>query len=125
MSSFPFNPMTSPDAASPEQNIQLQPSTYQTDATQPNPPATTSTTSSSTSSTSSSSGSHSGSGDNVTLSFHAQAKQLSQQGMSAANIAQTLGTTVASVDTLLNITPTTTTNTSSSSSTTSASKITL
>ena len=113
MSSLPFNP--TPDLSSAEQNVQLQPSTYQTGSTQPTPPETTST---------SSSGSHSTSSDSVTLSLDAQVKQLSQQGMSAADIAQTLGTTVASVDTYLNIMPTTTT-TPSSSSTTAASNITL
>jgi hypothetical protein len=122
MSSFPYNPMTpdiTPDVSSPEQNIQLQPSTYQTGSTEPTSPATTSSTSSSTSSSSS----HSGSGDSVTLSFNAQVKQLSQQGMSASDIAQTLGATVASVDTLLNIAPPT--PAVSSSATKAASSITL
>jgi hypothetical protein len=119
MSSFPFDPTPDSSAA---QNVLLQPSTYQTGSTQPTPPDTTSTPSTSSSSTS---GSHSSSSDSVTLSFNAQVKQLSQQGMSASDIAQTLGSTVASVDTLLNITPTTSAPSSSSHSTTAASNITL
>lgn len=127
MSSFPFNPLTSPDTSA-EQNIQLQPSSYQNDSTQPTSTApissTTSSSHTSTSASGSISGSQSSSSDSVSLSLNAQAKQLSQQGMSPSDIAQTLGATVASIDSYLNITPTATA-TSSSTSPTAASNITL
>jgi hypothetical protein len=118
---FPFDPTTSPDiTASAEQNVQLQPSSYQPAETQPTPstPAASSSTSSSTSNSSSNSTSGSGSTDTVQLSYDAQVRQLSSQGLSAADIAQSMGSTIAAVDTLLNITPTSTTATTSAASTT-------
>jgi hypothetical protein len=122
MMTFPLDPMTPTDASSsPEQNVLLQPSSYQPAAPTPTPPTqhTDSTsTSTSTSGSPSTSSTSNGSGDTVQISYNAQIKQLSSQGMSAADIAQTMGTTVASVDTLLDITPTTTTSTSSTSTTT-------
>jgi hypothetical protein len=54
----------------------------------------------------------------VQLSYDAQVRQLSSQGLSAADIAQSMGSTIAAVDTLLNITPTSTTATTSAASTT-------
>jgi hypothetical protein len=115
MMTFPFDPMTPPDASSsPEQNILLQPSTYQPATPDPAPPthqvSSTETSGHTASSSSQSSGS---AGDTVQLSTDAQIKQLSSQGMSAADIAQTIGTTVASVDSSLNIQPTTTPTSSS------------
>jgi hypothetical protein len=120
MMTFPLDPMTPPDASSPEQNVLLQPSTYQPATPDPAPPthqASSTETSSNTSSTSSSSSQSSG-GDTVQLSYNAQIKQLSSQGMSAADIAQTMGTTVAAVDSSLNIQPTTTPSSSAPTATT-------
>jgi len=124
MMTFPFNPTTS-DASSPEQNVLLQPSSYQPATPDPAPPthqASSTETSSNNASTSSSS-SQSSSGDTVQLSYDAQIRQLSSQGLSAADIAQTMGTTVAAVDSSLNIQPTTTP--SSSSPTTTTTNVTL
>jgi hypothetical protein len=117
---FPLDPMTPTDASSsPEQNVLLQPTTYQPATPTPTPPTQhTDSTSTSTSDSPSTSSTSNGSGDTVQISYNAQIKQLSSQGMSAADIAQTMGTTVASVDTLLDITPTTSTSTSSTSTTT-------
>ena len=120
MMTFPLDPMTPTDASSsPEQNVLLQPSSYQPATPVPTPPTQhTELTSTSTSTSSSPSTSSTSNGDTVQISYNAQIKQLSSQGMSAADIAQTMGTTVASVDTLLDITPTTPTSTSSTSTTT-------
>jgi hypothetical protein len=118
---MPLDPANSLDYSSAEQNVQLQPSSYQPTQTEPTPttPSTSSTASTSTASHSgsSSSSSTSGSTDSVQISYDAQVKQLNSQGMSASNIAQTMGTTVAAVDTLLNITSTTTTTSSASTTT--------
>jgi hypothetical protein len=119
MMTFPLDPMTPSDASSsPEQNVLLQPSSYQPATPVPTPPPTQHTELTSTSTSSSPSTSSTSNGDTVQISYNAQIKQLSSQGMSAADIAQTMGTTVASVDTLLDITPTTPTSTSSTSTTT-------
>ncbi|HEX4652152.1 MAG TPA: hypothetical protein VH250_11685 [Granulicella sp.] len=121
MMTFPLDPMTPTDASSPEQNVLLQPSSYQPATPDPTPSthqASSTETASDASSSSSSSSSASSGGDTVQISYNAQIKQLSSQGMSAADIAQTMGTTVANVDTLLDITPTTTTPSTTSSTTT-------
>jgi hypothetical protein len=115
---MPLDPATSLDYSSAEQNVQLQPSSYQSTQTTPTPPTSSST---STSASASSSTATSGPAASVQISYNAQIQQLSSQGMSAADIAESMGTTVAAVDTLLDITPTTipsTTSTSSSSTTT-------
>jgi hypothetical protein len=118
---MPLDPANSLDYSSAEQNVQLQPSSYQPTQTEPTPPTSTSSTASTSHSAShsgsSSSSTTSGSTDTVQISYDAQVKQLNSQGMSASNIAQTMGTTVAAVDTLLNITPTTTTTSSASTTT--------
>jgi len=120
---FPFNP-TTPDASSPEQNVLLQPSSYQPATPDPAPPTNQASSTETSSHTSSSSSSSSQStGDTVQLSTDAQIKQLSSQGMSAADIAQTIGTSVASVDSSLNIQPTPTP--ASPPSTTATSNVTL
>jgi hypothetical protein len=114
---MPLDPANSLDYSSAEQNVQLQPSSYQPPQAEPTPTtsstaSTSSATSHSGSSSSSSTSGSSGSTDSVQISYDAQVKQLNSQGMSASNIAQTMGTTVAAVDTLLNITPTTTSTSS-------------
>ena len=119
---MPLDPATSLDYSSAEQNIQLQPSSYQPAETSPTPatPPTT-TASTSTAGSTSSSTSTTGPAASVQISYNAQIQQLSSQGMSAADIAESMGTTLAAVDTLLDITPTTipsTTSTSSTSTTT-------
>jgi len=111
-----LDPTTSLEYSS-EQNVQLQPSSYQPVETPPTPPTPPTSSTSTSGSTSNNSTSGSGSTDTVQLSYNAQVHQLNSQGLSAADIAQTMGTTVAAVDTLLNITPTTTTPTTSTAST--------
>jgi hypothetical protein len=121
---MPLDPATSLDYSSAEQNVQLQPSSYQstqTTPTPPTPPTPPTSSSTSTSASTSSSTSTTGPAASVQISYNAQIQQLSSQGMSAADIAESMGTTVAAVDTLLDITPTTipsTTSTSSTSTTT-------